>query len=91
MKLSKAVKDGYSKADCKGSHFRVLRNVGTSEASELLQEVHDGCLPLQKLNTKCTELKKIRNIMKKFVEPVSVESWEIAKEKFPVFACENVA
>ena len=31
MKLSKAVKDGYSKADCKGSHFRGLRNVGTSE------------------------------------------------------------
>ena len=91
MKLSKAVKDGYSKADCKGSHCRGLRNVGTSEASKLLQEVHDGCLPLQKLNTKCTELKKIRNIKKKFVEPVSVESWEVAKEKFPEFACENVA
>ena len=88
-KLSKTVTDGSSKADCKGSHFRGLRNLDATETSSLLQKVHEGELSLQKLNGKCAELKKIRDIKKKFVELVGVLNWEEATVKYPEFAQEE--
>ena len=55
-----------SRPDCKGSNFRGLRNLEADVVSDILQQVSDGSLPLQKLNAKCQEIKKLKEIKLKY-------------------------
>ena len=78
-----------SKPDCKGSNFRGLRNLTSDAVSSLLLEVQKKSLPLQKLNFKCQEVKKVNELKKKFTEYVGAETWEEAQQNFPEFAVEH--
>ena len=59
-----------SKPDCKGSNFRGLRNLEPDVVSLLLQEVVDDILSLQKLNSKCQEIKKVYELKRRFLQCV---------------------
>ena len=78
-----------TKADCKGSNFRGLRNLDIKTVSFLLNEVANQSLPLQNLNARCQEIKKVQGLKKKFSELVGVSSWEEAQESYPEFANEQ--
>lgn len=67
------------KPDCKGSNFRGLRNFEEKTADDLLKQVHNQSLPIQKLNTRCHEIKRIRKFKKKFVNLVGLSTWKEAQ------------
>uniref|UniRef100_A0A1X7U3T9 Uncharacterized protein n=1 Tax=Amphimedon queenslandica TaxID=400682 RepID=A0A1X7U3T9_AMPQE len=87
VKLSKKDKSCCS-PDCKGSHFRRLRNLEPDIASVMLKQVSEGTLPLQQLNKACYKVKKTREL-KKFVDMVGLSSWQEAEKEFPDFANEE--
>ena len=89
MKLPKSSSSGLCKPDCKGSHFRGLRNLDVAVTSQMLVKVRDGTLPLSQLNKACQEAKKLRDLKKKFVELVGLSTWTEAKAKYPNFATEE--
>ena len=86
---SKNKKGQAVKPDCKGSNFRGLRNLEEDMVDELLKQVHNQSLPIQKLNTRCHEIKRIRELKKKFVDLVGLSTWEEAQAQFPEFATED--
>uniref|UniRef100_A0A1X7VBX7 Uncharacterized protein n=1 Tax=Amphimedon queenslandica TaxID=400682 RepID=A0A1X7VBX7_AMPQE len=88
VKLSKKDKSCCS-PECKGSHFRRLRNLEPDIASVMLKQVSEGTLPLQQLNEACYEVKKTRELKKKFVDMVWLSGWHEAEKVFPDFANEE--
>ena len=88
MKLSKSTSKS-CKPDCKGSHFWGLRNLESNITSLMLKRVSDGDLSLQKLNKACQEIKRTRDLKKKFVDMVGLSSWDEAVDSFPDFAVEE--
>lgn len=85
MKLSKSTSKS-CKPDCKGSHLRGLRNLESNITSLMLKRVSDGDLSLQKLNKACQEIKRTRDLKKKFVDMVGLYE---AVDSFPDFAVEE--
>ena len=77
------------KPDCKGSNFRDLRNLEEDKVDDLLKQVHNQLLPIQKLNTSCHEIKRIRELKKKIVDLVGLSTWEEVQAQFPEFATED--
>ena len=49
------------KPDCKGSNFRGLCYLEEDMVDDLLKQVHNQLLPIQKLNTRCHEIKEFMN------------------------------
>lgn len=43
----------HSKPDCKASNFRELRNLDDGTVHAFLERVHQGTLPLNRLNQEC--------------------------------------
>ena len=51
-----------NKTDCKGSNFRGLCGLSDDEMTQMLQKCANGEIALQKLNSECSILKKMKTI-----------------------------
>lgn len=69
--------------------FRGLRNQDPVVSPQMLHNVNNGLLPLQQLNKVCQDVKKVRELKKKFVDLLGLSSWNEAEEKYPDFAIES--
>ena len=82
--------DSHIKFDCKGSNFRGLRNLDPESILKLLNEIQSGSLALHMLNSRCQQLKKLRDLKTKFVKFCGLASWEDAQAAYPDFADEEI-
>ena len=79
-----------NKTDCKGSNFRGLRGLSEDEMTEMLQKCANGEIALQKMNTECSTLKKMKRIKEAFMSRVGCENWLETVQQYEHFADEKV-
>ena len=90
-KKSKKASTGLTmtKVDCKGSNFRGIRGLSDNEVTDVLTKCANGDFPLNKLNSHCFAMKKMKKIRDIFVSRVGVKDWTEAKEKYSQFTNED--
>ena len=79
-----------NKTDCKGSNFCGLRGLSDDEMTQMLQKCANGEIALQKLNSECSILKKMKTIKEAFMSRVGCENWLQTVEQYGHFADEKV-
>ena len=71
--------------ELKGSNFKCLRGIKTSNAHSLLKEVSDGSMSFSEFQGQCQTVKQLCKIQTAFAKATHCESWDEACEKFPSF------
>lgn len=78
------------KLDCRGSNFKVLRNLDIPTINDVLNKVINKEIEFTSLGSTCKEIKKIRSLKDEFVRLVGASSWEAAQESYPGYANEGI-